>query len=669
MSKEYEKLKIFLCYAKEDSVAAREIYNELRSEGWTDVWFDEEKLLPGQRWDIEIRRAVKQSHIVIILLSNSSVQKSGYVQKELRYILDVSEEKPEDVIFVIVVRIDDCPVPERLQSWQWVNYFPRQNKVQTYKRLIESLKLSAARLEIPTNQFNKIPNTPDSIQFVIKHLFGRTSQLDRFTNLLDHITNGRAISSNILEWYGSPGIGKSTLISILANQAEEKLAYHVVINFQRSSREKNDTYLHDPITLIEEIVSDLKYQVVLDTYEFDTFLKRYKDTSLPHEGVVSAYSTMDQDERLHHRPTWLTELRNVIVAFIKLINTLPSQKTTDRVSPVILFFDDTEYADIELIDWIEEWIINPLIQIKHCVVVWTARRPWRWKRPEIRRRLTSEMLRGFDPSEVREQIQFSGLKTNLAKVLFKHVYSLTGGHPYANQIVINELITFANQGVEVTSSNFQDFEPKLLIELFDKFINGYAFRELESKYLRIACKFISLVRLFDSTMLRTILQACGDDLFSAWNQDDFGDLLLKLKKTQLLVWEKGYALDPELRYIIQNYFILNEPDKFIQANQAALQVYESWLERPVDNRGLFVLEELYHHAALSHVGKFVDINVILGKRLADYPNWIRDEHALDNALERLETDIANDKDLGQFNVSTYELVQQVRVFRESKYSS
>ena len=170
-------------------------------------------------------------------------------------------------------------------------------------------------------------------------------------------------------------------------------------------------------------------------------------------------------------------------------------------------------------------------------------------------------------------------------------------------------------------------------------------------------------------MLREVLVACAGEGFKTWNQDDFGHLLLSLKKTQLLVWENGLAIDPGLRYVIQNYFIVIEPDIFIQVNKAALRVYAGWLEHPVDNRSLLVLEELYHHAALLHVGEHVDLIEILDRRLAEYPNYIKDDSGVFNALERLETEITNDKELEQFTHSAYELARQVRAFRDKRYAA
>jgi len=39
-------LRVFLCHASQDKPAVRELYGRLDSEGWMDVWLDEEKLYP-----------------------------------------------------------------------------------------------------------------------------------------------------------------------------------------------------------------------------------------------------------------------------------------------------------------------------------------------------------------------------------------------------------------------------------------------------------------------------------------------------------------------------------------------------------------------------------------------------------------------------------------------
>ena len=83
------KLRVFLCHSSQDKPIVRELYQRLSAEGWIDPWLDEEKLLPGQDWHMEIEKAVETADAVIVCLSKNSVTKDGYVQRELKYILDI----------------------------------------------------------------------------------------------------------------------------------------------------------------------------------------------------------------------------------------------------------------------------------------------------------------------------------------------------------------------------------------------------------------------------------------------------------------------------------------------------------------------------------------------------------------------------------------------------
>jgi len=96
---------------------------------------------------LEIEKAVEQADIVIVCLSKASVTREGYVQKEMRRVLDVALEKPEGAIFIIPVRLDECESPYRLRSFQYVDYFPASQREQTVKRLLASLRMRAESLE------------------------------------------------------------------------------------------------------------------------------------------------------------------------------------------------------------------------------------------------------------------------------------------------------------------------------------------------------------------------------------------------------------------------------------------------------------------------------------------------------------------------------------------
>lgn len=133
-------LKVFLSYASQDKTHVRELSRRLVGEGWIDTWQDEKNLLPGQDWRVKIEEAVEEADVVIIVLSQHSVSKEGHVQKELRYAREIALEKPEDAIFLIPLRLDECEVPRGLRFYQWVDYFG-EIKDSSYKALINSLKL------------------------------------------------------------------------------------------------------------------------------------------------------------------------------------------------------------------------------------------------------------------------------------------------------------------------------------------------------------------------------------------------------------------------------------------------------------------------------------------------------------------------------------------------
>src|SRR5580693_2372912 len=93
-------LKVFLCHGSEDKYFVRTVYDKLEKDGF-NPWLDERDIVGGQDWDLEIKRAVRSSDAILVFLSNTSVSKSGYVQKEIKLALDVADEKPEGSIFII----------------------------------------------------------------------------------------------------------------------------------------------------------------------------------------------------------------------------------------------------------------------------------------------------------------------------------------------------------------------------------------------------------------------------------------------------------------------------------------------------------------------------------------------------------------------------------------
>jgi hypothetical protein len=140
-------LHVFLCHSSDDSFTVEKFYNFLIRDG-IDAWLDKKTLIPGQKWEIEIPKAVKKSDVVIVFLSSKSVTKEGFVQKEIKIALDTADEKPDGTIFIIPARLEDCEIPERLAKFHWVNLFEKDG----YEFLFKALRTRADSLDIEINK-------------------------------------------------------------------------------------------------------------------------------------------------------------------------------------------------------------------------------------------------------------------------------------------------------------------------------------------------------------------------------------------------------------------------------------------------------------------------------------------------------------------------------------
>ncbi|MEM8961543.1 MAG: toll/interleukin-1 receptor domain-containing protein [Acidobacteriota bacterium] len=113
-----------MSYAREDLSQARRLAGELRRAGY-DPWLDEERLLPGEHWRSAIVTAIKSSIAFILLLSNKSATKKGFVQNEIRTALKAVESIPPDEIYIIPALLEPCePKHEQFEDIHWVNMWP-----------------------------------------------------------------------------------------------------------------------------------------------------------------------------------------------------------------------------------------------------------------------------------------------------------------------------------------------------------------------------------------------------------------------------------------------------------------------------------------------------------------------------------------------------------------
>lgn len=140
-------LNVFISYAKENQTIAESYYTWLEKEGFSP-WLDIKKLKGGQNWELEIDRAFKKANVIMLLMSSTSIDKRGFVQREVKDALDnLRYKRPED-IYIIPVKIDKCNIPDYISTK--LQFIDNTNNTN-FDHIRSSLLLAAEQQAISIN--------------------------------------------------------------------------------------------------------------------------------------------------------------------------------------------------------------------------------------------------------------------------------------------------------------------------------------------------------------------------------------------------------------------------------------------------------------------------------------------------------------------------------------
>jgi hypothetical protein len=73
-----------------------------------------------------------------------NLAREGYVQKELRFAIDLADEKLDDAVFLIPVRLEECEIPPSLAKLHFIDWF----KPDGHERLLRVLSERARQVGI-----------------------------------------------------------------------------------------------------------------------------------------------------------------------------------------------------------------------------------------------------------------------------------------------------------------------------------------------------------------------------------------------------------------------------------------------------------------------------------------------------------------------------------------
>ena len=133
---------IFISYARSDRDLVVPFFEWLVGQGF-DVWMDYVSIKPGQNWDFEIKRAFEKATFVLAFVSHESVNRRGYVQRELKLALDKLAERLDDDIYIIPVLLDDdVEIPTKLRSIQAI----RSSEPNCKEQIVDSIRHQLERI-------------------------------------------------------------------------------------------------------------------------------------------------------------------------------------------------------------------------------------------------------------------------------------------------------------------------------------------------------------------------------------------------------------------------------------------------------------------------------------------------------------------------------------------
>jgi len=272
--------------------------------------------------------------------------------------------------------------------------------------------------------------------------------------------------------------------------------------------------------------------------------------------------------------------------------------TKDHHAPAVLFLDTLEKAEPELLDWMEDEVIGPLIRTDRALVIAASRIPHRWKQFEVRRRVYAAPLDRFDEPTTREQLpeQYSALASRIMR--------LTYGHPFGNVYVLQDIQKIEQEvGRPFERADFDEYQTRLVQELVEQLIERVVMEGV-SPDIKQAYRVMALARHFDVNVLRRLLTRFVQEPFADKSAAYFLGVVGAMVKTTLVEWSsarRGYMLDDTIRWMLALHMKLTNRQRYEQINQELIGLYDEWIERVPENRSGFIIERLYHEACLESV--------------------------------------------------------------------
>jgi WD40 repeat protein len=225
--------QIFLSYGHRDATElALRLRSDLEENGYS-VWQDEKRIRGGHAWTDEIRDGLRESDLVLAMLSPHAVRRKGWGESaddedsvcldEIEYAVDACR------VPVLPVMAVTCEPPFRIFRLQYLDFRTWEESAAHYDELVKALLTGISEClasgRTPLRSWARLPEPWDFTAFLAERRRRFTGRAWLFDALRDTLAD---TASPAVLLTGSPGVGKSAFFASLIheNPAGQILAYH-----------------------------------------------------------------------------------------------------------------------------------------------------------------------------------------------------------------------------------------------------------------------------------------------------------------------------------------------------------------------------------------------------------------------------------------------------------
>jgi hypothetical protein len=412
----------------------------------------------------------------------------------------------------------------------------------------------------------------------------KSVQLTRFVNrqeelVLVHkkfqvIINGDRNYDFMLTVSGIPGIGKTTLLDKIREDAEAQNIRTVFVNCRRAIRSADEQWAILETIADDLFASDASWQEALQNYR---------------ENEGHAVQVFYHDQLLE---TFVENLR------VWLAN-----------NPLVLLLDDVHYMGEPPQELLEE-VLERTYDLNRLFVILAGRADLRWRSFQLRSRTRNILLEQFKEEEA---VQL--LKEPANPDLSKAVYRLTRGYPLASvrayEWVADHFTLTDPDLTDQLKVQEADLVFDLVGSIFEDYILGHIDDAPKKRWLAWLLRSISPLRRFDDNLLRALLLALDATQFSQITTLETRSYTRQMAAlTYLVKWDSAriaYALDLPMRQLLSLEMKFREQERLLKIHKFVKTWYQDAInevtarDSSAPQSVIYLIEHIYHLAQYRQV--------------------------------------------------------------------